>query len=99
MIELILLGGNKNKDNQKRLNDSFLLAIFTLPYLYDFLVGIVCFYMLIKIAENNSAIKKGDLEDQNENKEEILGLRLHNNEHELKNEIIKRQEQSELINI
>ena len=95
MIELILLGGNKNKDNSKRLNDSFLLAIFTLPYLYDLIVGVICLYMLIKIAENNSAIKKGDIENQNENKEDIMGLNIYKNEKDINNEIIKRQEQSE----
>lgn len=108
MVELILLGVKNSKENPKRLTDSYLMALFTLPYLYDFIVGIVCFYLMMKIAENNSKIKSGeidldlnDLENQKENlneneDEEIQKL---NNEEELRNEIIRRQEQSEYFEI
>jgi hypothetical protein len=98
LVELIFLAKNNNKDNSNNLNDSILLAIFTLPYLYDFIVGIFCFYFLTKIAENNNIIKNGNGEYNNQNEndnenEEVI--KLNYNEQEIKNEIIRRQEQSE----
>jgi hypothetical protein len=99
LVELIFLAKNNNKDNSKNL-----LAIFTLPYLYDFIVGIFCFYLLTKIAENNNFIKNGNTEliNQSEynnnnynNIENDDIIRLNYNEQEIKNEIVRRQEQSE----
>jgi len=50
-----------------KLNDSVLLAIFSLPYLYDFIVGIVCFIFLMKIAEFNDQHRSVDLNQENHN--------------------------------
>lgn len=50
-----------------KLNDSVLLAIFSLPYLYDFIVGIVSFVFLMKIAEFNDKHKTVDFNQENQN--------------------------------
>ena len=89
MIALGNKDSKNSKEESKRLNDNILLAIFSLPYLYDFIVGIFCFYFMTKIAENNSAKRNEDYENLNE---EIVELQ---NDQEIRNEIVRRQEQSE----
>jgi len=47
-----MITDTKFKDD-KRMNDSFLMLIFSLPYLYDFAVGIVSVIFISRIADFN----------------------------------------------
>ncbi len=47
------------------MNDNLLLFIFSLPYLYDFIVGIVTLFLMAKIAHFNETLKE-IMRDENE---------------------------------
>lgn len=62
---------NENTDmEKKRASDSVVLFIFSMPYLYDLICGIVCYYFLKGIAIENTLIK-GDHEKLKEEIDEI----------------------------
>lgn len=44
-------------DGSSRLNDNILLLVFSLPYLYDFSVGVVTIVLMSRIANFNGTIK------------------------------------------
>lgn len=62
---------NENTDiEKKRASDSVVLFIFSMPYLYDLISGIFCYYFLKAIAIENSLVK-GDHEKLKEEIDEI----------------------------
>jgi len=44
-----------------------LLAIFSVSYLYDFVVGVIAFFLMTKIAEFNDKNKHKELDQENQN--------------------------------
>lgn len=54
MVELFFIKTN----NDQALSDNNLLFIFSLPYVYDFSVGLVCFAFIFKISKYNMIIKE-----------------------------------------
>ena len=62
---------NENSDmDKKRVSDTVVLFIFSLPYLYDLICGIICYYFLKAIAVENTLIN-GDHEKLKEEIDEI----------------------------
>ena len=63
-----MITDTKFKDD-KRMNDNILMLIFSLPYLYDFSVGIVSVVFLGRIAEFNDSEKllKKDVDEERKN--------------------------------
>jgi predicted PurR-regulated permease PerM len=47
------------------MNDNILLLIFSLPYLYDFIVGIITLFFMSRIAHFNETLKE-IMRDENE---------------------------------
>ena len=67
LFELLAIK-NTAYDSSKRLNDNILLFVFSLPYLYDFGVGIVTIVLMSRIATFNGILKKLRTENEEEAK-------------------------------
>lgn len=57
--------------SKRRLNDHILLSIFSLPYLYDFFVGVITIILMSRIASLNSTLQKIHTMDEDEGKKLI----------------------------
>lgn len=56
IFELFAIKDTREGDN-RRLNDSILLAVFSLPYIFDFMCGIFAIMMMSRIASFNEFMK------------------------------------------
>lgn len=54
ILELVMLKSEQSKANS--MNDNMMLLIFSLPYVYDFIVGLVTLLLISKISKFNSAL-------------------------------------------
>lgn len=55
LVELFTL---EHKNTHNSLNDNVMMMIFSLPYIYDFIVGIFCFVLIYRIAIFNDAMRQ-----------------------------------------
>lgn len=60
-------------ETQGRLNDSIILGIFSLPYIYDFVIGIFSIAFMSKIATFNELMRAVDENPDREDQERMLG--------------------------
>ena len=70
IFEFFTIADTKYKDN-KRLNDNLLMLIFSLPYLYDFCVGVVSLVFIGRLAEYNDN-EKSLLRNEDEERINLL---------------------------
>jgi len=68
-IDLFLSSDHYDSD-KKRASDSVVMFIFSMPYLFDFICGVFCYYFLKAVVAENSLIK-GDHEKLKEEVDEI----------------------------
>ena len=68
-VDFFLVSDTTNGDT-RRSSDSVILLIFSLPYLFDFIVGIYCYFFLKSVSKENEVLK-GDHEKLKEEIDEI----------------------------
>ena len=70
IMELFLV---KSHSDHNSLNDNYLLLIFSLPYIYDFIVGVYCFIFIYRVSKFNDSLKKIRIAQEQENLEKLKG--------------------------
>jgi hypothetical protein len=56
----LFLGSDTSYGNERRVNDHIMMLIFTLPFMFDFSVGVYNYFLLKKISFYNSEMKKSN---------------------------------------
>jgi hypothetical protein len=67
----LLFGTDTAYGNKERMNDNVILLIFTLPFIFDFGVGVYNYYMMKKISVYNEEKKKLNHSPDHENRFEV----------------------------
>ena len=65
----------KSNSHEKSLNDNYMLLIFSVPYLYDLIVGIVSYIFVYKISNFNEIIRQSNKIDLEKVQDEINYLK------------------------